>query len=52
MRKAAARWAADTTWGEQALYMEYPDYMDCVKDILEHPVFQSMDQYTQHGSTS
>ncbi|MGN0371743.1 MAG: HD domain-containing protein [Enterocloster sp.] len=28
------------------------EYMDCVRDILEHPVFQSMDQYIQHGNTT
>ena len=28
------------------------EYMECVKDILCHPVFQSMDQYIQHGTTT
>ena len=28
------------------------EYMECVRDILEHPVFQSMDQYIQHGTTT
>lgn len=28
------------------------EYMDCVKDILEHPVFMSMEQYIQHGTTT
>ena len=27
-------------------------YLDCVRDILEHPVFQSMDEYIQHGNTT
>lgn len=27
-------------------------YLECVRDILEHPVFQSMDQYIQHGGTT
>ena len=31
---------------------EDEEYMECVKDILCHPVFQSMDQYIQHGSTT
>ena len=26
--------------------------MECVADILDHPVFQSMDQYIQHGTTT
>lgn len=28
------------------------EYMDCVRDIWEHPVFQSMDKYIQHGNTT
>lgn len=52
IRKAAARWAAEPTWGGQGRYLADPDYVECVKDILEHPVFQSMDRYIQHGSTS
>ena len=27
---------------------EDEEYMECVRDILCHPVFQSMDQYIQH----
>ena len=26
-------------------YTGNQEYMDCGRDILEHPVFQSMDQY-------
>ena len=26
-------------------YINDPEYMECVSDILSHPVFQSMDQY-------
>ncbi len=33
-------------------YTGNQEYMDCVRDILEHPVFQSMDQYIQHGTTT
>ncbi|MCB7317253.1 HD family phosphohydrolase [Lacrimispora sp. 210928-DFI.3.58] len=33
-------------------YVNDQEYMECVKDILEHPVFQSMDQYIQHGTTT
>lgn len=29
-----------------------PEYLACVRDILEHPVFQSMDRYYQHGHTT
>ena len=52
VRGAAARWAADTTWTKQERYLKDLDYMDCVSDILSHPVFQSMEQYIQHGATS
>ena len=31
---------------------EHEEYMECVRDILCHPVFQSMDQYIQHGTTT
>lgn len=51
-RGAAARWAADTTWSEQEKYLQDKEYMECVGDIFEHPVFQSMEKYIQHGSTS
>lgn len=33
-------------------YLTDPGYMECVADILDHPVFQSMDQYIQHGTTT
>ena len=26
--------------------------MDCVRDILDSPVFQSMDRFMQHGDTT
>ena len=32
------------TWDEE--------YLDSVKDILDHPVFRSMEQYIQHGTTT
>ena len=50
-RKAAARWAADATWMEQEKYLEDTEYMECVRDLMEHPVVQSMENYIQHGST-
>lgn len=33
-------------------YEEDRDYLDCVEDILVHPVFCSMEQYIQHGETT
>ena len=32
--------------------MKDQEYLDCVRDILDHPVFQSMDEYIQHGNTT
>ncbi len=29
-----------------------PEYMACTEDIRRHPVFRSMDQYIQHGTTT
>ena len=34
------------------MVIEDPEYLDCVRDILDHPVFQSMDEYIQHGNTT
>lgn len=33
-------------------YEDDQDYLECVSDILKHPVFLSMDQYIQHGHTT
>ena len=35
----------------KAFYTD-PEYIACVADILEHPVFLSMDNYIQHGTTT
>ena len=51
-RSQAAQWAADETWVRCRKYENDPEYMECVKDILAHPVFNSMDQYIQHGDTT
>lgn len=48
----AARWAADESWVRQESYELDLQYMECVRDILEHPVFLSMEQYIQHGDTT
>lgn len=50
--QAAAEWAADESWVKQKEYEKDLDYLDCVRDILTHPVFQSMDAYIQHGDTT
>lgn len=50
--KEILKWAADDSWMKQLKYLEDDGYLNCVRDILEHPVFQSMDQYIQHGHTT
>ncbi len=37
---------------KSALWAQDQEYIDCVRDILESEVFQSMDQYIQHGHTT
>lgn len=51
-RRAAAGWAADKSWVTFREYEKDLEYMACVKDILDNPVFISMDQYIQHGNTT
>lgn len=51
-QRAVEQWAEDETWAEREAYRADRLYMDCVQDIMEHPVFQSMDRYYQHGRTT
>lgn len=51
-REEMIRWAEDSSWVEREDYCEDSDYIDCVRDILDSPVFQSMDNYIQHGDTT
>lgn len=51
-RRAAAGWAADESWVTLRKYERDQEYLACVKDILDNPVFISMDQYIQHGNTT
>ncbi|MEG7531292.1 MAG: HD family phosphohydrolase [Hungatella sp.] len=50
--RIAGEWAADETWVEQKEYVKNTEYLDCVRDILDDPIFRSMDQYLQHGDTT
>lgn len=51
-KQEAIRWAEDSLWVEREDYNDDAGYIECVKDILEHPVFQSMDSFIQHGDTT
>lgn len=45
-------WVEDKDWVVRQQYEEDIEYLSCVSDILNHPIFQSMDQYIQHGDTT
>lgn len=51
-RNKAREWAADESWVKQKKYEDDPEYLACVQDILESPVFHLMDQFIQHGNTT
>ncbi len=51
-KEEVMRWAEDSSWVEEEYYSEDLEYMDCVRDILDSPVFQSMDRFMQHGDTT
>lgn len=48
----ARAWAEDESWVKEKEYEKDPEYLECVCDILETSIFQSMDQYIQHGNTT
>lgn len=48
----AREWAEDASWVAKREYERDLEYLACVQDILEHPVFQSMEQFIQHGHTT
>lgn len=50
--RVARAWAEDESWVTKKEYERNQEYLDCVWDILEHPVFQSMDEFIQHGDTT
>lgn len=50
--EAAVRWLTDEAWISRKRYDIDDTYMECVRDILEHPIFQSMEQFMQHGNTT
>lgn len=51
-RRQTNDWVRDENWIKQERYEQDTDYLECVYDILDNPVFQSMEQYIQHGNTS
>lgn len=51
-KQEAVQWAEDTDWVKSKQYEDDLEYMECVRDILDNPIFQSMDYYMQHGDTT
>lgn len=45
-------WVEDKDWVVKHQYEKDIDYLSCVSDILNHEIFQSLDQYIQHGATT
>ena len=52
IKEQAEEWVRREEWVDREEYEKDEVYMSCVRDILEHPVFQSMDQFIQHGNTT
>lgn len=51
-RETAREWMENDRWMEWEEYRKDQEYLACVQDILDHPVFRSMDGYFQHGKTT
>lgn len=51
-KRAAVSWAEDVSWVDRKEYEKDEEYMEYAVDILENPIFQSMEQYIQHGHTT
>lgn len=53
-RQIAKEWARVYPSEEEELkeYEKDQEYLECVKDILDNPIFQSMDDFIQHGDTT
>lgn len=52
MERIMGERAAGEIWVREKVYERDEDFLKCVRDILVHPVFKSMDQYIQHGNTT
>lgn len=39
-------------WLKQEKCFRNPEYMQCVYDIMQHPKFQKMEEFIQHGETT
>lgn len=51
-RRQLKEWLENTGWTALGRYAGDEEYLSYVMDILEHPVFQSMERYIQHGQTT
>lgn len=51
-RREMKLWIDDEEWVSRRRYLQDAEYLGQVQDILEHPVFCSMENYYQHGRTT
>lgn len=51
-KDAALEWVSDDSWVKNAGYEFDVEYLAYVGDIMDSPVFQSMDRFIQHGDTT
>ena len=51
-RRQVKEWMEDESWVRGHWYGRDAEYIGYVQDILENPVFCSMDHYYQHGRTT
>ena len=52
MKRQLQRWVSDASWMVHRNSFQDQEYISCVEDILDSSVFQSMNQYIQHGHTT
>jgi uncharacterized protein len=52
MKRELKIWEKDLDWVYTEAFYTDKEYIRCIADIFKNPVFQSMEKFTQHGSTS
>lgn len=52
MKRELKIWEKDLEWIYTEAFYTDKDYIRCIADIFMNPVFQSMENYTQHGNTT
>lgn len=52
MKRELSVWKKEMEWGYTEDFYTDKDYIRCIADIFMSPVFQSMENYVQHGETT